>query len=163
MIQSRLTFWGICTRFGFFLIYICNLLGLIILTKNKTSVLEWCGFILFLILTIIISLILVMKTRNISVDNYKISYTNWLTGKVIVYYFKDLDGYITIIKPIGFAYKEHESVLLVKGNKKIGEISHFYYSNYDELKGGLKDLKDLGRVDKNNFQSIKHDLNELFK
>lgn len=163
MIQSRLTFWGICTRFVFFLINFGALVFLITQAKNKASVLEWCEIILFLILIIIISLILLMKTRNISVDSDKISYTNWVTGKVIIYYFKNLDGYITIIKPIGYAYQEKESVILAKGNKRIGEISHLYYSNYDELKGGLKNLKDLGRVDNNEFQSIKYDLNELFK
>lgn len=163
MIQSKITLWGVQVRFGFFMICIGNLLGFIILSKNKASVLEWCGFMLFLIFTVIISLLLVMKTRNISVELNKITYTNWLTGKVIIYYFKDLDGYITIIKPIGYVYKEHESVLLVKGNKRIGEISHLYYSNYDELIDELKGLKYLGQKDNNDFESIRHDFNELFK
>lgn len=136
MIQSRLTFWGKWTRFGFFLINLCVIIGLIMVPKNKPSIVELGCFILAVIFAITMSLIVVMKTRNISVDNNKISYKNWLTGKLRNYNFKDLEGYITIVKPIGIVYKEHESIILIKENKRIGEISAFYYANYDKLKMG---------------------------
>lgn len=163
MLQSRLTFWGKWTRFGFFLINLCVILGLIMFAKNKTSLAELFFFILSLILAFIMSLVVVMKTRNITIANDKISYTNWLTGKARNYHFKDLEGYITIVKPIGIVYKEHESIILVNKNKRIGEISAFYYANYNELKGGLKKLKYLRQESNDDYQSIKHNLNELIK
>ena len=136
MTQSKLTFWGKWTRFGFFFINLGVIIGLIMVPKNKPSIAELGCFILAVIFAITMSLIVVMKTRNISVDNNKISYKNWLTGKLRNYNFKDLEGYITIVKPIGIVYKEHESIILIKENKRIGEISAFYYANYDKLKMG---------------------------
>lgn len=144
MIESRLTIAGVLIRFAFFALNAANLYIPILLMKEKASMLEWCFSIFGIIFLIITSLIVVLTTRKISIEMDKITYTNWLTGKAKIYNFKDLDGYVTMIRPrriIGAIEKEYESLILIKENKRIGEISSYYYSNYNELIGELKNLK----------------------
>lgn len=177
MIQSRLTIYGMIQRFSFFAIYI-GIFSFIpmFLIKDKTSILveekasisEWCFLILICIFGITASLFAVLNTRKILIAHDKITYTNWLTGKVKIYNFKDLDGYVAIIRRrriirLGGGDEDFESAILVKENKRIGEISSYFYSNYNELIGGLKDLKYLGQEDNNLFNSYKDYFNELFK
>jgi hypothetical protein len=136
---------------------------LINLIKNNAPISDWCLYMIAIILLYLISSVIILHTRNISIDNETISYSNWITGKVKTYYFKDLEGYATTTKPIGMFYKEYESVLLVTNNKRVGEISSFYYSNYEDLTKEIKGLKYLGKVDNGDLESIKHKINELYK
>src|SRR6478752_9934018 len=98
MIQSKLTATGMLARFAFFAINIGVLLLPILLIEDKASILKWCFSILVYILFVLISPIAVLTTRKISIGLDNITYTNWLTGKVKIYNFNDLEGYVTIIK-----------------------------------------------------------------
>lgn len=64
-------------------------------------------------------------------------------GKSIVYDFNTLDGFITLFESAkGSVY---ESIFILKNGKRVGSVSSFYHSNFDQLKLILKDkLIDLG-------------------
>ena len=156
MIQSKRTFFGTTLFLAMVLLILLMIPGMTkeVLATDKTSILGWSIVIGLFIMLLMICLYFVKDTQNLSVDHDKITYTNWLTGKMKIYFFKDFDGYVTIARRSRF--KEYESVLLMKGKKRIGEISSFYYSNYNELVDGLKkELKYLGQEDYDMIESIK--------
>lgn len=120
------------------------------LASKDTSNAGWIPIVMFFILLCVICFYFVRDTQKISVEPDKITYTNWLTGKLKTYYFKDLDGYLIITRRSDF--KKYESVALKKGINRMGEISSFFYSNYEELVDGLKkDLKFLGQENVGRF------------
>jgi hypothetical protein len=79
-------------------------------------------------------------------------------GKSTTYNFHELDGFITLFESAKGAV--HESVFILKNKKRIGSISSFYHSNFDQLKSILKDkLIDLGERE----STFKGETSELFK
>jgi hypothetical protein len=66
-------------------------------------------------------------------------------GKPMSYDFNSLDGFITLFESAkGGSY---ESIFILKEGKRIGSISSFYHSNFNNLKLVLKgNLTDLGEI-----------------
>lgn len=79
-------------------------------------------------------------------------------GKSTIYNFNELEGFITLFESAKGTI--HESVFILKNGKRIGSISSFYHSNFDQLKSILKDkLIDLGERESN----FRAETSELFK
>ncbi|MFB3387830.1 hypothetical protein [Flavobacterium sp. LAR06] len=112
------------------------------------------GFIVFFWLT-------VFRTRahKVEIDGNTIIVKHYFgVGKSESYDFSTLDGFIILFESAkGSVY---ESLFILKNGKRVGSISSFYHSNFDQLKSILKDkLIDLG-VKESTFTE---ESSELFK
>lgn len=138
MIKSKIEFSG----FMIMIILIMYGIGLSIYKYYVDQALS-LTLISNLILLLLISISVFLKvTKNIKIENTRITFSNWLTNRSISYSFDELDGYIELQLPsYGGSYP---SILLVKGGKWIGQISSSSYANYLELKSGLRKLNYFG-------------------
>ncbi|MFQ6601988.1 hypothetical protein [Flavobacterium sp. C3NV] len=116
--------------------------------------------ILFL-LFIVFFWLTVFRTRAYKVEmdgNTLIVKRYFGLGKSTAYNFNALDGFITLFESAKGTV--HESVFILEKGKRIGSISSFYHSNFDQLKSILKDkLIDLGERE----STFRGETSELFK
>ncbi len=64
-------------------------------------------------------------------------------GNPVEYWFSEIEEFTTVLLPS--EYRDHESLNLIKGERKIIKLSEFYHENYFELKENIsvkcKELK----------------------
>jgi hypothetical protein len=113
--------------------------------------------LLFFGLTIFWSIILSAQLKNITIDlvNKTISFQNIFTRKSKVYLFSDFDGYINTAIPHDISFYPYNTIGLVKDKRILRRIDKYYYSNVDELKSGLNEIKDLGEIQFNVWGRVK--------
>ncbi|RYJ51585.1 hypothetical protein DR871_010340 [Flavobacterium petrolei] len=88
----------------------------------------------------------VFRTRanKVEIDGNTIIVKRYFgAGRSVGYDLKTLDGFITTVESAkGGVY---ESIFILKNGKRVGSISSFYHSNFEQLKSILKEkLIDLG-------------------
>ena len=113
--------------------------------------------VLFFGLTVFWCLILSAQVKNITIDtnNKAISFQNIFTRKSKVYLFSDFDGFINTAIPHDNLIYPYNTIGLVKGKRIIRRIDKYYYSNIDELKSGLCEIKNLGDIKFNFWERVK--------
>ncbi len=72
-----------------------------------------------------------------------ITFKNLFTRHNKTYTFEEFDGYITT-RLWHRQFNENKTICLIKEGRVVKKIDNFFYSNVDELQGGLKDMKYLG-------------------
>ena len=100
-----------------------------------------------------------VKYIRVDTGNKVISFQNIFTRAITTYNFSDFDGYIdTFIKhgKGGYSYK---AIGLVQGKRIVRRIDSYYYSNFKELREGVKNLNYLGEVKFGFWDSLKMLLN----
>ena len=114
-----------------------------------------------LLLFVVFFWLTVFRTRayKLEIDGDTIIVKRYFgAGKSVNYDLKALDGFITIVESAkGGVY---ESIFILQDGKRVGSISSFYHSNFDQLKSILKEkLIDLGERN----PSFKVESSELFR
>ena len=89
------------------------------------------------------------NAKIISVDTLRktISLTNYFTKKTQTFSFKDFDGQFDTVVKHGRDRRIYDAFGLTKEKFVIYRIDSSYYSNYEELKNGLLEIKNLGYVE----------------
>ncbi|OUD32742.1 hypothetical protein [Flavobacterium sp. FPG59] len=154
-VQSKFKFLVI-----FLVFYITILPPLVIYLSATSPVADMVLPVLFLLFVVFFWLT-VLRTRAFKVEmdgNTVIIKRYFGLGKSIGYDLKSLDGFITIVESAkGGVY---ESIFILKDGKRVGSISSFYHSNFEELKSILKEkLIDFGERNPN----FKLESSELFR
>jgi hypothetical protein len=114
------------------------------------------GIILFTFYFIVFCTRFWTNSRLITINLFekKITYTHFFTRRKVTYLFEDLEGYVEVIQAPARGNR-FRMIYLVQDKKYIDEISSFAYSNYDELKEGLKKLKYLGQQEHSYLDYLK--------
>jgi len=139
-IKSKFKFWSIL------LVSYLTILPLVVVYFSAMSPMAGMFLSIVFLLFIVFFWLTVFRTRafKVEIENDTIIIKRYFgAGKSISYDFNALDGFITLIESArGGVY---ESLFILKDGKRIGSISSFYHSNFDELKSVLnKKLTDLG-------------------
>lgn len=139
-IKSKFKFWP------FLLIGCLTILPLVAVYFSAKSIATGMFLPILFVLFIVFFWLTVLRTRAFLIemdDNAIIIKRYFGAGKSVSYNFNTLDGFITLIESArGGVY---ESLFILKDGKRIGSISNFYHSNFDELKSVLKEkLTDMG-------------------
>ena len=154
-VKSKFNFLAI------FLVSFITVLPFLVVYLSATSLvagmilpLLFLGFIVFFWLTI-------FRTRayKVEIDGDIIIVKRYFgAGKPVVYDFRALDGFITVFESAkGSVY---ESLFILENGKRVGSVSTFYHSNFNQLQSILKDkLIDLGERE----STFKNESYELFK
>jgi len=137
------------SKFNFFAILIVSfitVLPFLVVYLSATSPVAGMILPLLLLLFIVFFWLTIFRTRGHKIvieGNIIIVKRYFGIGKSAAYDFNTLDGFIVIFESAkGSVY---ESVFILKNGKRIGSISSFYHSNFDQLKSILNDkLIDLG-------------------
>lgn len=85
-----------------------------------------------------------VKKISINAEMHRIIIKNFITQQSLIYNFSDLDGYQDMIINHGKGGTSYKVIALIKDNKVLFKIDSFYYSNLDELRSSIKELKYLG-------------------
>ncbi len=78
------------------------------------------------------------------IDQKKLSIRNFITRKVQVYNFSELDGFSDMIINHGKGGTSYKAIGILKDKQIILKIDSFYYSNLDEMRSGFTKLPYLG-------------------
>jgi len=99
-------------------------------------------FILFFWLTIFRT-----RAHKVSFDKKTIRVKRYFgMGKSKIYDFNRLDGFITMFESGKLGVSE--TIFILEKGKRVGSISSFYHSNFENLKANLKEnLIDLGEIE----------------
>lgn len=152
------------SKFNFFAILIVSVLTILpflVVYLSATSPVAGMILPLLLLVFIIFFWLTVFRTRayKVEIDGNTIIVKRYFgVGRSESYDFSTLDGFITLFESAkGSVY---ESLFILKNGKRVGSISSFYHSNFDQLKSILKDkLIDLGERE----STFKNESYELFK
>lgn len=155
---------NIKSKFNFFAIFIIcwiTIIPFLVVYLSATSRVAGMLWPVLFVAFIIFFWLTVFRTRAYKVeieDDSVIVKRYFGAGKSVVYDFTTLDGFITLIESAkGGVY---ESLFILKNGKRIGSISSFYHSNFEELKSILSDkLNDMGERE----SSFTGECTELFK
>lgn len=168
MIKSNLRgfgFWFIATiTVVFFCLFVSaishyyfdvTLLKISMISKREAYVqiiLLGIAFILFASITF-------QNSLSVTIDTFEkqISLKNLISRKKINFFFHELDGYVETFQKDGHR-KPFIILYLIKNRRYIAKISGWAFTNIDELKTGLVDLKYLGQRRFSALDSLK----ELF-
>lgn len=99
----------------------------------------FCSFILFICL-----LLYYVERIVIDATNKTISFKNLFLPITKTYSFSDLDGFFEKNTSHEQLYIFYRTICLVQNERVVKKIDSFFYSNFEELKSGLKALKYLG-------------------
>ncbi|MEN2413806.1 hypothetical protein [Flavobacterium mesophilum] len=139
--------------FPVLLISYLSILGLLVVYMAYTSPVAGMILPILMLLFVVFFWLTVLRTRafKIEIDKDRIIVKRYFgIGKSKVYHFNELEGFVTLLESAKGAITE--SVFIVKEGKRIGGISSFYHSNFDNMKMLLqKNLVDLGEI-KSNFK-----------
>lgn len=140
IVKSKFKFWPIL------LISYFTILPLVAVYFSAKSIAAGMFLPVLFVLFIMFFWLTVFRTRafKVEIENDEIIIKRYFgVGRSVSYDFKTLDGFITLIESArGGVY---ESLFILKDGKRIGSISSFYHSNFEELKSVLKDkLMDMG-------------------
>jgi hypothetical protein len=154
-IQSKFKFLVI------FLVFCITILPPLVIYLSATSPVADMVLPILFLLFVFFFWLTVLRTRAFKVEidgNTVIIKRYFGLGKSIGYDLKSLDGFITIVESAkGGVY---ESIFILKDGKRVGSISSFYHSNFEQLKSILKEkLIDLGERNPN----FKVESSELFR
>lgn len=107
---------------------------------NASVVIDLIGCLIF-------GLILSSRASVIEIDSENvlktISFKNLFTRQTKIYAFEEFDGYIRT-RLWHRQFNENKTICLIKDGKVVRKIDNFFYSNFEELKQGLKDMEYLG-------------------
>lgn len=129
-----------------FIVSFVTILPFLVVCLSATSPVAGMILPVLLLVSIAFFWLTVFRTRACKVEiegNSIIVKRYFGIGKSIVYDFNTLDGFIALFESAkGSVY---ESIFILKNGKRVGSVSSFYHSNFDQLKLILKDkLIDLG-------------------
>lgn len=116
-------------------------------------VLSWSNFhdfglpVILLLISILFGTVFILGANVTIIDgvNKLVSYTNIVTRKKKIFYYDEIDGYIDTTQ--SSKGSDYEVMYLVSKDKYVAKMSSNIYSNYDDLKKGLTDIKHLGYRD----------------
>jgi hypothetical protein len=94
------------------------------------------------------------KSITINTIDRTITVTHFFTRHKTTYNLNDIDGYVIVIE-VPYRGKPFSVIYLVKDEKFIQRIPSRIYSNFDEIKEGLKAAKYLGEKDFSIFKRLK--------
>lgn len=99
---------------------------------------------------VVFSLCNTVKTICIDTSEKTISFKKTLINKTKIYSFTDFDGFsdITVKHNLGkSSYKDYKAIGLIKELSTAETIDSYYYSNFNELREGLKKLPYVASTD----------------
>ncbi|MFV8334095.1 hypothetical protein [Flavobacterium sp. GSP14] len=139
-VQSKFKFLVI------FLVLNITILPPLVIYLSATSPVADMVLPFLLLLFVVFFCLIVFRTRayKLEIDGDTILVKRYFgAGKSVNYDLKTLDGFITIVESAkGGVY---ESIFILQDGKRVGSISSFYHSNFEQLKSILKEkLIDLG-------------------
>jgi uncharacterized membrane protein len=154
-VQSKFKFLVI------FLVLNITILPPLVIYLSATSPVADMVLPFLLLLFVVFFWLTVFRTRayKLEIDGDTIIVKRYFgAGKSVNYDLKTLDGFITIVESAkGGVY---ESIFILQDGKRVGSISSFYHSNFEQLKSILKEkLIDLGERN----PSFKVESSELFR
>ena len=152
------------SKFKFLVIFLflnITILPPLVIYLSATSPVADMVLPFLLLLFVVFFWLTVFRTRayKLEIDGDTIIVKRYFgAGKSVNYDLKALDGFITIVESAkGGVY---ESIFILQDGKRVGSISSFYHSNFDQLKSILKEkLIDLGERN----PSFKVESSELFR
>ncbi len=148
--------WAIYAPSVLIVFSICATSMMLYLYSGETQIKQQLLYIglslLFFSMLIIGFFELIIKGNKLAMDEQQVIVNPYFKHffKTVSFYFKDLDGYKTVIQSSKHA--DYEVLYLYKGGEKILQVSQFYYENYDALKEYIDNqLKYLGHVPMSKF------------
>lgn len=152
------------SKFNFFSILIVSyitVLPLLVIYLSATSPVAGMTLPFLLLVFVLFFWLTVFRTRayKFEIEGDTIIVKRYFgAGRSAAYDFNTLDGFITLFESGKGVVSE--SLFILNNGKRVGSVSSFYHSNFDQLKSILKDnLIDLG-VRESNFMV---ESSELFK
>lgn len=135
--------------FPIFLAFYLTFLPIMAVYLSATS--PVAGMVLPIVFLLFIAFfwLTVFRTRahKVQVDKKTITVKRYFGfGKSKIYDFKMLDGFVTMFESgrLGIS----ETIFILEKGKRVGSISSFYHSNFNDLKTNLKEnLVDLGEIE----------------
>jgi hypothetical protein len=128
----------------------CLFIFVVLVIVKRDSIFFWkdegagSGITLASIIEIISLTLLVTQCRRIEITDSTISFANPLfSGLQKTFSWKDYDYYVTVVEYS--QGKDHEAIWFIKNQRIKSRISSFYYSNYLELKKGIK-IENMGQL-----------------
>jgi len=148
---------AICIALTFFILTVAEFFVdyLKIPSQNKPILI---GLTIFLALWCLILFVELSKNAKIiSVDTVSktISLTNYFTKKTQTFSYNDFDGQFDTVIKHGRYRRLYDAFGLTKDRFVVYRIDSYYYSNYEELKDGLSEIKGLGYIEFGFVDNIK--------
>ncbi len=129
---------------------------ILLIVLNHQSQEPFFNFFALPLLTISIILCILIelpKIKRINIDNDSIELTNPITIQTLSLTFNQLDGYKTLNQPTRHGH--NEAILIYENGVCIFELSELYFTNYSELKNGIrKSIPNLGQAEFKYFKYI---------
>lgn len=113
-------------------------------SQNRIILVGLAVFIIIWFLVLFIELSENAKIISVDTLSKTISLTNYFTKKVQTFSFKDFDGQFDTVVKHGKYRRLYDVFGLTKDKFVVYRIDSYYYSNYEDIKDGLLEIKGLG-------------------
>jgi len=113
-------------------------------SQNKIILVGLTAFIIIWFLALFVESSENAKIISVDTLSKTISLTNYFTKKTQTFYFKDFDGQFDTVVKHGKYRRLYDAFGLTKDKFVVYRIDSYYYSNYEELKDELLEIKGLG-------------------